>query len=500
MPQKEVFSKLNETLRAQTRAFKVSLQLGYNLIDTQTGEKRYFSPSWDTRVSDNTIVINKKADIQTKIIDAMNTADFSALIKYPSSKWKVDEITAIQATLFYRDHRLGDSGVKIPDVIKQNHHVIDFPETNNKCIFHCIAYHLQTEGKDFRRIKTLVKDRFKQYCSFKNIEYSLPVFKSFQPIDLLQFDDLEECFGISIDVHEMNTETNEVTYIRESDSTSSNKMHILDYNGHAMYIRRIDALSSKYPCDSCDMIFGTCHKLAAHKKTQCTVLTRAIFCEKPTNYKPMQNQMKSLMGKYNVNSGDFHLDHFIVYDFESILQSTEDQRGKSTEYTSKHIPVSVSICDSLTNQAKCFISDDPKDLLTQMFDYIHVIARDIYEHNVSKFDKLLEAVERSGNNRDHDKVSNACEQIPLLGFNSGRYDLNLIKKDLFTVLGPENIKMVIKNPSYMCIATKYLRILDISNYLPAGTSYDSYLKTYLGGCKCQNKITCVCGLGKGIFP
>lgn len=167
MPQKEVFSKLNETLRAQTRAFKLSLQLGYNLIDTQTGEKIYFSPSWDTRVSDNTIVINKKADIQTKIIDAMNVADFSALIKYPSSKWKVDEITAIQATFFYRDHRFGDSGVKIPDVIKQNHHVIDFPETNNKCVFHCIAYHLQTEGKDFRRINTLVKDRFKQYRSFK---------------------------------------------------------------------------------------------------------------------------------------------------------------------------------------------------------------------------------------------------------------------------------------------------------------------------------------------
>ncbi|KAG2961671.1 hypothetical protein PC120_g27787 [Phytophthora cactorum] len=45
-----------------------------------------------------------------------------------------------------------------------------------------------------------------------------------------------------------------------------------------------------------------------------------------------------------------------------------------------------------------------------------------------------------------------------------------------------------------------MKMLDISNYVPAGTSYAKYLSTYLGDCKCDNKIRCVCGLGKGIFP
>ncbi|GMF38191.1 unnamed protein product [Phytophthora lilii] len=52
----------------------------------------------------------------------------------------------------------------------------------------------------------------------------------------------------------------------------------------------------------------------------------------------------------------------------------------------------------------------------------------------------------------------------------------------------------------MCIATLDMKMLDISNYVPAGTSYDKYLTTYLGGCKCDDKIRCVCGLGKGLFP
>ncbi|EGZ14582.1 hypothetical protein PHYSODRAFT_395325, partial [Phytophthora sojae] len=100
---------------------------------------------------------------------------------------------------------------------------------------------------------------------------------------------------------------------------------------------------------------------------------------------------------------------------------------------------------------------------------------------------------------DYGKIKQQLDQVPVFGFNSGRYDINLIKSDLFAVIGTNNIKSVIKNPSYLCIATWNMKILDISNYVPAGTSYDKYLTTYLGGCKCEDKISCVCGLGKGIF-
>ncbi|KAG3230529.1 hypothetical protein PI124_g24373 [Phytophthora idaei] len=101
---------------------------------------------------------------------------------------------------------------------------------------------------------------------------------------------------------------------------------------------------------------------------------------------------------------------------------------------------------------------------------------------------------------DYGKLKQQLDQVPVFGFNSGRYDINLIKKDLFAVIGTDNIKSVIKNPSYMCIATSDMKMLDISNYVPAGTSYDKYLTTYLGGCKCDDKTRCVCGLGKGLFP
>ncbi|KAG3119824.1 hypothetical protein PI124_g2212 [Phytophthora idaei] len=48
---------------------------------------------------------------------------------------------------------------------------------------------------------------------------------------------------------------------------------------------------------------------------------------------------------------------------------------------------------------------------------------------------------------DYGKLKQQLDQVPVFGFNSGRYDINLIKSDLFAVIGADNIKSVIKNPS-----------------------------------------------------
>ncbi|EGZ11131.1 hypothetical protein PHYSODRAFT_256653, partial [Phytophthora sojae] len=217
---------------------------------------------------------------------------------------------------------------------------------------------------------------------------------------------------------------------------------------------------------------------------------------------------------------------------------------ENTIFTNEHIPVSVSVADSLTEEVRCFVSDDPKELLKDMFQYIKEVAAKIQQYNVSKYESLLRKIINVhgltdaevpgldlgktykmddvhawiqngefacffdfhskltfGKKRsDYGKLKQCIGQVPVFGFNSGRYDIDLIKADLFAVIGTDNITSVIKNPSYMCIATSDMKMLDISNYVPAGTSYAKYLSTYLGECKCNDKIRCVCGLGKGIFP
>ena len=66
----------------------------------------------------------------------------------------------------------------------------------------------------------------------------------------------------------------------------------------------------------------------------------------------------------------------------------------------------------------------------------------------------------------------------VLGFNSGSYDLNLIKKQLIRVLLPKLDFVIKRNNHFMCIKTEMLRFLDIKNYIAPGFSYDKFIKAY----------------------
>ena len=89
-----------------------------------------------------------------------------------------------------------------------------------------------------------------------------------------------------------------------------------------------------------------------------------------------------------------------------------------------------------------------------------------------------------------DKLSEYLQELPILGFNSGKYDINAAKKPFFShLVKHEQVKFVIKrNNNHMCLKTQHLKFLDITNYLAPGFSYEQFLKAY------------ECSQTKGYFP
>ena len=71
-------------------------------------------------------------------------------------------------------------------------------------------------------------------------------------------------------------------------------------------------------------------------------------------------------------------------------------------------------------------------------------------------------------------------QLPVVGFNSGKYDINLIKREIVLFISENyndnEIFTIKKNNSYISISTPHLKFLDISNFLAAGCSYSQFLK------------------------
>ena len=62
-----------------------------------------------------------------------------------------------------------------------------------------------------------------------------------------------------------------------------------------------------------------------------------------------------------------------------------------------------------------------------------------------------------------EKLNVYLNELPVLGFNSGKYDLNAAKKFLFPyVIKHHPIKFTVKrNNNHMCLKTDFLKLLDI---------------------------------------
>ena len=73
--------------------------------------------------------------------------------------------------------------------------------------------------------------------------------------------------------------------------------------------------------------------------------------------------------------------------------------------------------------------------------------------------------------------------MPVLGFNSGKYDLNLIKQYFVEELSAActKVKVATQGSKTMFVITPEFKFLDVMNYLAPGTSYDEWVKAY--GCK-----------------
>ena len=79
------------------------------------------------------------------------------------------------------------------------------------------------------------------------------------------------------------------------------------------------------------------------------------------------------------------------------------------------------------------------------------------------------------------RLLNFLDQCPVLGFNSQKYDCNVIKKHLFKALAANQSQeeMPIKRGnSYMAISCETLSFLDICNYLAPGFSLVKFIKAF----------------------
>ena len=132
-------------------------------------------------------------------------------------------------------------------------------------------------------------------------------------------------------------------------------------------------------------------------------------------------------------------------------------------YESEHVPISVSITDTLNSEPEYIVSRDPNELLRLFYLSLEWRSDAIREDITQKYrppdvEGLSEAQKAL--------IDQWCEQVPVLGFNSGLDDMKLIRKYFVTHLAQENgVVAAGKEGRIMFIKTPRYNFLDIMNYM-----------------------------------
>ena len=491
----------------QTTAFKVNLSFGFILKQKVTGRLRYYHSSNNCcgRYMEEPALITNRADFDS-FLERIREPDILqwAIAQRPNSDWVCELVT--NATFFVNrilQHPIGCVDVNLPDYVKRNKAIVRLDKDShgviyrdNLCLFRCLAIH---QGCDVRCIEATVATLYEEYTD-------QPVWK-FEGVVIDELIKVESVFEVNIVVYNLREESAQL--VRRSLGKHDNTMYLNLYEAHFSYIKDIRMYSHSYKCSKCEQaLWESSWELHRHERT-CEAGVNQIY--KGGVYRPPASIFERLDDEGIIVSPVLrYFPYRATFDFECYFS---DERlpvnSDKLQWSARHVPLSVSVASNVPGYepAQCYVTDGDSDkLVADMMDHLTAISDAAYESLLPLYADVLEelktrkeAWDEEEEEEDGKKTVNPCKtlekqlqtwlrQLPVIGFNSGKYDLNVVKKFFVPLLIHNNAAVIKRQNTFMCFSTTNLKFLDVAQYLAPGVSYDKYLKAY--GCELQ----------KGHFP
>ena len=481
----------------QHHAFKLNLSFGVILRNRETGEYRYFRPFYNDSVLERPLYVSRRRDLRTLTLRLRRMDLFTQLLRNrEDTKWIPVLVTNFRFTIFHTFYPIGNLQEPLPDYVKNNEAIVSLDTNHNTglpyedryCAFRCLALH---RGYDVKSLEGETNHLFNTWARHKG------GIMDFKGIAFEDLPDVESLFRINLEVYALKPE-GLASAVYKSRGRFEDTAYLHLYQGHFSYIKDFALFAKKYQCKFCDKLWEHQGNYVRHEQ-KCKDKTRYVY---PGGFYSQKKSVFEELSYFGIGCTDRVYTHFITFDFESILKKVQDQRSAKMEWTQEHVPISVSICSNVPGfmDPHCIVNADADDLVREMIEYMQGIATTAKELNKEKWGQQLYQLEQKIQDSmplDEDDEGDACEiaklkqlygklrgyirQIPVLGFNSAKYDLNLIKTKVAKHLGlheEEFCFTIKKNNAYACISTENLKFLDISHFLAPGTSYAKFLKAY----------------------
>ena len=492
----DLYTLLLDVYLSRKNTFKVNFGFGFVLYHTITNTFRYHYVSTNNLLFDKAMTIKNTedvADLMTHIIGLDLATNF--YLKKPSSGWVLAGLTNIQFIITDVNNVPIGVPVDLPHYIKSRKCIYALTNDRKKgklyedgnCFFRCLALHQGVSITALEKPAKRLKQELEQHTD-RNFD---------EGITLEHIPAIEVKYQVSINVYELKEDGSaDVVYLSR---LNYRPMHLNLYESHFSYINNFMTYAQRFQCLQCKRTFNQTCNLNRHAKTCCTEIKEVYVGGKFKTNETIFERLHRVMG-INVPEVDRYYKFVSVYDYEAIqVPDEETVRGREMHYV--HVPATFSICSNIPGhtETKHVASDgDPQNLVDAMVEIqleqqktASAIMREKFQEILDTLDGKLEYLEqfkfgdglRKYNEHRALKCGfeNYCDRLPVIGFNSQRYDIPLIKRYLpYSLHKLDTLpEMVIrKDNSYMALGTKTLQYLDITNYLAAGTSLASFYKAY----------------------
>ena len=340
--------------------------------------------------------------------------------------------------------------------------------------------------------------------------------------------------------------------VRRSTDKYPDTMYMNLYETHYPYIHDIGMYCHSYRCRKCgNSLWKTQQHLLRHERTCEAGVNRmykgGVYRPPPSIFQRLDDEgiVVAPVLRYYPYRATFDFECY--FDRDNVPADTDH-----VQWVARDVPLSVSLASNVPGYepAQCFVTDGDADkLVADMMTRLNTISDAAFASLLPLYADVLADLntrsrvfrrrekrkrsddggddgddvmnERTSDDDDDDdddmdkrlckwrktadsgddvnatlmgKLFAWLQQLPVIGFNSGRYDLNAIKRFFVPLLIRNNATerascFVIKRQNnFMCLTTDKFKFVDICNYLAPGFSYAKYLAAY--GCAQQ----------KGHFP
>ncbi|KAJ8031107.1 hypothetical protein HOLleu_27721 [Holothuria leucospilota] len=542
----EVMDAAKQIFERQNTVFKINVGFGFFLRNVETCQLQYYYASNNTHLLPEPVLVTGLPSFTT-FLNSLSSKDPTDHVRLarPNSRWVVEMVTNATFYVFkLRDHPIGGA-TRLPEFITNNKAIVSLERDrhnnhrydDNLCLFRCLALH---KGAKVKAVEKKARKLYEQMYTVKP--------KCFKGVPLSKLHDVETLFKVNIVVYQLMEMTGEqdtdkedgesdlstlgvktsqnskfsseltVRLIRRSLERYDDTMYLNLYGDHFSYIRDISLYTKSYQCQKCRKLGSDRWQMHRHE-AKCKgvgvghTFPGGVYSHPKTVFELLEEE------GIHIPPDLRYYRHRAVYDFECCFETVKEGATTTSKLTLEalHIPLSVSVCSNVSGykEPMCFISKgNANELLQNMLCYLTEISeksatllRETYGPYIQEiesriaaekeaFEELREKREKNAKPRQHylqvlyDKLLAYLNELPVLGFNSGKYDVNSVKQHLFPWLVENDpLKFIVKRcNNYMSVKSKHLLFLDIVNFIAPGFSYDAFLKAY------------DCSLSKGFFP